>query len=48
MHITVCISISGSKVSNKKHVCLKQSGFISKAITLQTAVHVSGRKRRPS
>lgn len=38
MRIIVCVSISGSKVSDKKHVCLKQSCFISKDLALQTAV----------
>ena len=36
MHITVCISLSGSKVLDKKHVGFKQSNFISEGITLQT------------
>lgn len=38
MHITVCISLSGSKVLDKKHVGFKQSNFISEGITLQTTV----------
>lgn len=36
MHITVCISLSGSKVLDKKYVGFKQSNFISEGITLQT------------
>lgn len=48
MYVTVCVSISGSKVSDKKHVCLKKVALFLTVLLYKPQSHVSSRKHRLS